>query len=77
MRGLLVMSRIGRQPVLIPSGVSVNVNDGVVSVSGSKGNLAQPLLEGLAVNIAGSISRFISVITIHLKFQSAGSCGFS
>ncbi len=48
------MSRIGRQPILIPSGVSVNVSDGLVTVSGNKGNLVQPMLEGLAVNIDGS-----------------------
>ncbi len=48
------MSRIGRQPVIIPSDVSVNINQGVVSVSGSKGNLVQPLLEGLSVTVDGA-----------------------
>ncbi len=48
------MSRIGRQPILIPSGVSVNVSDGHVKVSGAKGNLEQPVLKGLAVNVDDS-----------------------
>lgn len=33
------MSRIGKQPVEIPSGVEVNVKDGTVIVKGSKGTL--------------------------------------
>lgn len=33
------MSRIGKQPVPIPSGVEVSVKDGVVHVKGSKGKL--------------------------------------
>lgn len=35
------MSRIGKLPVAIPSGVSVNIEDGVVSVKGPKGELTQ------------------------------------
>ncbi|MHC4840875.1 MAG: 50S ribosomal protein L6 [Planctomycetota bacterium] len=33
------MSRIGKQPISIPSGVKVDVNGGKVAVSGPKGNL--------------------------------------
>ena len=43
------MSRVGKQPITVPSGVNVTINDGIIQVSGSKGNLSQPLLEGLAV----------------------------
>ena len=35
------MSRIGKQPVTIPAGVTVEVRDGVVGVSGPKGSLTQ------------------------------------
>ena len=35
------MSRIGKQPVTIPTGVTVEVRDGVVGVSGPKGSLTQ------------------------------------
>ena len=34
------MSRIGRQPVAIPSGVTVTANAGTVAVKGPKGELA-------------------------------------
>ena len=33
------MSRIGKQPIAIPSGVEVHIKDGVVTVKGSKGTL--------------------------------------
>lgn len=34
------MSRIGKQPVLIPEGVNVDIRDATISVSGSRGNLS-------------------------------------
>jgi large subunit ribosomal protein L6 len=37
------MSRIGRLPIPVPSGVEVTVNDGTVTVKGPKGTLSQPL----------------------------------
>lgn len=45
------MSRIGKLPVIIPSGVNVEVGDGVVTVSGSKGTLTQSLLSGVKVQV--------------------------
>ncbi len=38
---VVVMSRIGKQPVTIPEGVQVDVKDDVVKVKGPKGNLEQ------------------------------------
>ena len=37
------MSRIGRMPIALPSGVKVNVADGSVRVEGPKGKLARAL----------------------------------
>lgn len=39
------MSRVAKDPVAIPSGVEVNVADGVVRVKGPKGELSQALHE--------------------------------
>lgn len=47
------MSRIGKQPILVPSGVNVTIADGKVSVSGSKGNLETPILAGMTVKQDG------------------------
>ena len=35
------MSRIGKKPITIPKGVTVNVVDGAVEVQGPKGKLRQ------------------------------------
>ncbi len=43
------MSRVGKQPIAIPSGVSVTVDDSKIIVSGSKGNLEQTALPGLKI----------------------------
>jgi large subunit ribosomal protein L6 len=41
------MSRIGRKPITVPTGVTVEQVDRLVKVSGSKGNLELALLPGL------------------------------
>ena len=46
------MSRIGKKPVAIPSGVSAYIADGVLTVKGPKGTLTLPLVDDImyAVN---------------------------
>jgi len=44
------MSRIGRQPIDIPSGVSITVDKEAVKVSGTKGTLEQFMMPGISVN---------------------------
>ncbi|HJQ98925.1 MAG TPA: 50S ribosomal protein L6 [Candidatus Polarisedimenticolaceae bacterium] len=48
------MSRIGKRPVEIPSGVSVAVHDAVVKVKGPKGELSHPVLVGTTVVVEGN-----------------------
>jgi large subunit ribosomal protein L6 len=43
------MSRIGKLPVTVPSGVNVSVADGTVKVKGPKGELAQVLPLGVTL----------------------------
>lgn len=43
------MSRVGKQPIAVPSGVTVTIDDTQVSVSSSKGTLSQPALPGVTV----------------------------
>jgi large subunit ribosomal protein L6 len=45
------MSRVGKKPVVIPSGVSVAVAEDVVRVKGPKGELSHPILNGTAVAV--------------------------
>ncbi len=44
------MSRVGRAPIPVPSGVSVALEDGAVSVSGPQGKLERRLPEGISVS---------------------------
>lgn len=52
------MSRIGRRPVPIPSGVTVSCEDGSISVKGPKGTLAQSVPAGIRVELAEGEVRF-------------------
>jgi len=47
------MSRIGRKPVAIPSGVTVEVTGNVVKVKGSKGELTYTHLPEVSVKVEG------------------------
>lgn len=45
------MSRIGKQPVSLPDGVTVTVTDGVVTVKGPKGSLSRQLHSDISVAV--------------------------
>ncbi len=47
------MSRIGKMPVAIPSGVDVKVDGNVVTVKGSKGELTREFSEILTIKVEG------------------------
>lgn len=55
------MSRIGKSPVTIPSGVEVKVDGNVISVKGSKGTLVQVVDSCVSVSIEGSEVTFTRV----------------
>jgi len=48
------MSRIGRKPIAVPSGVKVTVHDGAVEVQGPKGKLRQSLPPGITFALDGA-----------------------
>lgn len=45
------MSRIGKLPISIPAGVTVTLNNGVVNVKGSKGELSQKVDPSIIVKV--------------------------
>jgi large subunit ribosomal protein L6 len=45
------MSRIGKLPIPIPSGVTITVDQEAVTVNGSKGSLSQFLMPGITVTV--------------------------
>jgi large subunit ribosomal protein L6 len=49
------MSRVGKQPVPIPDGVKVALEDGVFVAEGPKGRVEEALLEGLQVEVGDGV----------------------
>jgi large subunit ribosomal protein L6 len=47
------MSRIGKLPVAVPAGVTIDLGGLVVKVTGPKGELQQPILEHVTVKLEG------------------------
>ena len=45
------MSRIGKRKLTIPTGVTVEVNNNLVSVKGPKGELSLQVIDGLSVSV--------------------------
>ncbi len=43
------MSRIGKKPIPLPSGVSLKLNGGIADIKGPKGNLQVVILEGMDI----------------------------
>jgi large subunit ribosomal protein L6 len=43
------MSRIGKSPIIVPSGVNIVIENDVITVTGSKGTLSQPMLPGITL----------------------------
>lgn len=49
------MSRVGKQTIIIPSGVEIKFDNGKVMVKGSKGALEKPLRDEVEFKIEGNI----------------------
>ena len=49
------MSRVGKQPVPIPDGVKIALEDGVFVAEGPKGRVEEALLEGLQVEVEDGV----------------------
>jgi large subunit ribosomal protein L6 len=49
------MSRIGKQPIVVPEGVKVAMEGNTVSVEGPRGKLSQAIPSGLSIKMDGSV----------------------
>lgn len=49
------MSRIGKKPIDMPKGVKLEIKEGEIIVTGPKGTLKRPLLEGMTVQAEGNV----------------------
>jgi len=63
------MSRVGKQPVVVPSGVEVSVTADAITVKGAKGTLSSPLFEGLSAVHEGNEIKITCVDTSNKKLN--------
>ncbi|WP_068783684.1 50S ribosomal protein L6 [Paenibacillus phocaensis] len=49
------MSRIGRKPITVPSGVDVTLDNSVITVKGPKGTLTRELHKDIKVSVEGNV----------------------
>lgn len=49
------MSRIGKKPIVLPAGVTVTNDNGLVTVKGAKGTLTRTIEKCISVNIEGNV----------------------
>lgn len=47
------MSRIGKQPITVPAGVTITVDEQAITVKGPKGELSQFMMPGIIVKVEG------------------------
>ena len=66
------MSRIGKKPVVLPTGVTASVKNGEVKVKGPKGELSLRLVEG----VEASVEKEGVVIKPRLKGLPPGDHGY-
>ena len=59
------MSRIGNRIITVPAGVTVEENNGIVTVKGPKGELTQPMLKDITMKVEGT------KITLERKNEAA------
>ncbi len=61
------MSRIGKVPVAIPAGVTIEVKGGILSVTGKKGTLSRPVPEQVSVEVRDGLA----IVSLRPGGQSA------
>lgn len=49
------MSRIGRQPIIVPAGTEVTIEGSKLTVAGPKGTLEQQIMPGLKLSLEGDV----------------------
>jgi len=68
------MSRIGKQPIEIPSGVKVSINNQSVSVAGPKGTLSRIILDTVTLDLN---DKFLTVSRVDDSINARAAHGLS
>jgi large subunit ribosomal protein L6 len=68
------MSRIGKQPIEIPAGVKVSIDNLNVSVTGPKGTLSRTLLDTVSLDLS---DKFLTVTRVDDSISARAAHGLS
>lgn len=68
------MSRIGKQPIEIPNGVKITVNDLQVTVTGPKGTLSRNILDLVSLELT---DKFLTVVRSSESISSRSAHGLT
>jgi large subunit ribosomal protein L6 len=68
------MSRIGKQPIEIPAGVKVSIDNLNVSVTGPKGTLSRSMLDTIALDLG---DKFLTVTRVNESINARAAHGLS
>ena len=68
------MSRIGRSPITVPSSVSVDVVDGVVTVKGPNGTMHRTLVSNMVTGVTDGWRKELEIIGVGYR-AAAGATG--
>jgi large subunit ribosomal protein L6 len=49
------MSRLGKQPILLPSGVTLKMSEDSIIIEGPKGKITVPKMDGISVSVSDNI----------------------
>ena len=68
------MSRIGRMPVVIPQGVEIKAENGLVTVKGPKGTLSQQVGKDISVkmSVLQAVEAVIDITNTNIEIISSG-----
>jgi large subunit ribosomal protein L6 len=68
------MSRIGKQPIEIPAGVKVSIDNSSISVTGPKGTLSRTLLDKVTLDLN---DKFLTVTRVDDSINARAAHGLS
>lgn len=49
------MSKVGKKPIIVPTGVDITIDNTLIRVKGPKGELSEKILDGVHVAFADSV----------------------
>ena len=69
------MSKIGKQPISIPTGVNVSFTDGILDIKGEKGSLSKKIPSNISIKLKALKLSLPLITTIPSMIELCGEHG--